>query len=39
MRSPGSGELTRLLDEQVTCCRALAVDYLDQGLDLPAAMR
>jgi hypothetical protein len=35
MRSPSSGELTRLLDEQVTCYRALGVDYLGQGLDLP----
>src|ERR1700730_17498742 len=35
MRSPSGDELTRLLDEQVTYYRALAVDYLYQGLDLP----
>ena len=35
MRSPSSDELTRLLDEQVTYYRALGVDYLGQGLDLP----
>ena len=35
MGSAGGGELDRLLNEQVTYYRSLAVDYLDQGLDLP----
>ena len=35
MRSAGSEELKRLLDEQVTYYSALASDYLSQGLDLP----
>jgi SAM-dependent methyltransferase len=35
MGSTGGDEDTRLLDEQVSYYRALAGDYLDQGLDLP----
>ena len=35
MRSTDGEELNRLLDEQLAYYRALAPDYLDQGLDLP----
>jgi SAM-dependent methyltransferase len=35
VRSTGGGELDRLLAEQLAYYRALAADYLDQGLDLP----
>ena len=35
MRSTDGEELDRLLDEQAAYYRALATDYLDQGLDLP----
>jgi SAM-dependent methyltransferase len=35
MRSADGEELGRLLGEQVAYYRALAADYLDQGLDLP----
>ena len=35
MGSAGGDEQERLLDEQVSYYRALAPDYLDQGLDLP----
>ena len=35
MRSAGGEEDRRLLDEQVSYYRALASDYLNQGLDLP----
>ena len=35
MRSTDGEELDRLLDEQLAYYRALAADYLDQGLDLP----
>jgi SAM-dependent methyltransferase len=35
MRSTDNEELDRLLDEQLAYYRALAPDYLDQGLDLP----
>jgi SAM-dependent methyltransferase len=35
MRSTDSEELDRLLDEQLAYYRALAEDYLNQGLDLP----
>jgi SAM-dependent methyltransferase len=37
MRSTGGEEVNWLLDEQVTYYRALAPDYLGQGLDLPGA--
>lgn len=33
--SAGGDEQERLLDEQVSYYRAIAADYLDQGLDLP----
>lgn len=33
--SAGGAEQERLLDEQVSYYRAIAADYLDQGLDLP----
>ena len=35
MSAPEGGELGRLLDEQLAYYRALAPDYLHQGLDLP----
>ena len=35
MGSAGGDEQERLLDEQVSYYRAIAADYLDQGLDLP----
>jgi len=35
VRSTDDEELDRLLDEQLVYYRALAADYLDQGLDLP----
>ena len=35
MRSTDGEELDRLLDEQLAYYRALAADYLNQGLDLP----
>ena len=35
MRSTDGEELNRLLDEQLGYYRALAADYLNQGLDLP----
>lgn len=35
MGSAGGDEHERLLDEQVSYYRAVAADYLDQGLDLP----
>jgi demethylmenaquinone methyltransferase/2-methoxy-6-polyprenyl-1,4-benzoquinol methylase len=35
VRSTGGEEVDRLLDEQAAYYRALAADYLDQGLDLP----
>ena len=35
MRSTDGEELGRLLDEQLAYYRALAADYLNQGLDLP----
>jgi SAM-dependent methyltransferase len=35
MRSTDGEELDRLLDEQAAYYRALAADYLDQGLELP----
>ena len=35
VRAPDGEELDRLLDEQLAYYRALAADYLDQGLDLP----
>ena len=35
MRSTDGEELDRLLDEQAAYYRALATDYLDQGLDFP----
>jgi SAM-dependent methyltransferase len=35
MRSTDGEELDHLLDEQLAYYRALAADYLDQGLDLP----
>jgi len=35
MRSTDDEGLDRLLDEQLAYYRALAADYLDQGLDLP----
>jgi 2-polyprenyl-3-methyl-5-hydroxy-6-metoxy-1,4-benzoquinol methylase len=35
VRSTDDEELDRLLDEQLAYYRALAADYLDQGLDLP----
>jgi SAM-dependent methyltransferase len=35
VRSTDGDELDRLLDEQLAYYRALAADYLDQGLDLP----
>jgi SAM-dependent methyltransferase len=35
VRSTDGGELGRLLDEQLDYYRALAPDYLSQGLDLP----
>jgi SAM-dependent methyltransferase len=35
MGSAGDAELDRLLDEQLAYYRAMAPDYLDQGLDLP----
>jgi SAM-dependent methyltransferase len=35
MRSAGDEELDRLLGEQLAYYRALAADYLDQGLELP----
>jgi len=34
-RSAGGAEADHLLDEQIAYYRALAADYLDQGLDLP----
>ena len=35
MRSTDDEEDDRLLDEQLAYYRAMAADYLDQGLDLP----
>ena len=35
MTSAGGDELDRLLGEQATYYRAIAADYLDQGLDMP----
>lgn len=35
MRSADGEDLDRLLNEQLAYYRALAVDYLNQGLDLP----
>jgi len=35
MRSTDGKELDHLLGEQLAYYRALAADYLDQGLDLP----
>jgi SAM-dependent methyltransferase len=35
MGSAGGDERERVLDEQVSYYRAIAADYLDQGLDLP----
>jgi demethylmenaquinone methyltransferase/2-methoxy-6-polyprenyl-1,4-benzoquinol methylase len=37
MRSNDGAELDQLLGEQLAYYRALAADYLDQGLDLPGA--
>jgi hypothetical protein len=35
MRAADGEDLGPLLDEQRACYRALAADYLNQGLDLP----